>query len=192
VNTVCPGKRNTTTLTDVGSWATILQVSKALSSDVAGDADGCTTVGNTRGESADMAGLVLSGQSHLVVLTIDGNVLHMLLRQFLDGILDSLHSSRFTHGLGGVVGVAPGTVPVTGERLGVERDFDTPFFGNADEKEAGHPEMVTHGDTLARADLEFPLRRHDLCVDSGDVHASVHACSIVGLDEVTCKDLAGP
>ena len=157
-----------------------------------GDTDGCTTVGNTRGESADMAGLVLSGQSHLVIFTIDGNVLHMLLRELLDGIFNSLHSSRFTHGLGGVVGVAPSAVPVTRERLGVERDFDAPFFGNADEQEASHPEMVTHGDTLARPDLELPLRRHNLCVDPGDVYASVQAGSIVGLNEVTCEDLACP
>lgn len=172
---------------NVGCWATIFQISEALSSDVAGDTDGCTTVGNTRGERPDMASLVPSGQPHLVILTIDGNVLHVLLRELLDGILDGLHSSRLTHGLGGVVGVASSTVPFTRKRLGMERDFDAPFFGNTDEQEAGHPKVVAHGDTLARADLELPLRRHNLRVDSRDVYAGVHARSIVGLDEVTCK-----
>lgn len=38
------------------------------------------------------------------------------------------------------------TVPVALERLGVERDLDAPFFGTADEEEAGHPELVAHGD----------------------------------------------
>jgi len=160
-------------LTNVRSRTTILQVSKALSSNMARNTDGCTTVGNTRGEGADIGSLVLSSQPQLVIFTINGDVFHMLLREFLDGCLDGLHSSGLTHGFGGEVGVAAGTVPVALERLGVERNFDTPFFGHTGEQKAGHPEMIAHGDTLARADLELPLRWHDLCVNSGNVDASI-------------------
>lgn len=158
---------------------------------MARNTDGSTTVGNTRGEGADVGGFVLSAQSELVVLTIDGNMLHVLLRKLLDGILNNLHSSWLAHGLGGIVGVAAGTVPITiGKRLGVERDLDAPFFGDTDEEEASHPEVVTHRDTLTWADLEFPLGWHNFGVDTRNVNTGIHAGAVMRLDEVTCKDLA--
>lgn len=43
----------------------------------------------------------------------------------------------------------------------------------------------------ARANLVFPLRRHDLSVDAGDVDAGVQTSTVVGLDDVTAVDLAG-
>lgn len=155
------------------------------------DTDRGATVGNTIGEGANVAGFVPSGQPQFVVLTIDGNVLEMPVGELLDGSFDSLHASGLTHGLCRVVGVATSTVPVTSKRLRVEGDLDTPLFGDADEQETGHPEVVTHGDTLARADLELPLRGHDLGVDTGNVDTSVHAGAVVGLDQITSKDLAG-
>jgi hypothetical protein len=83
------------------------------------------------------------------------------------------------------------TVPVTSKRLGVEGDFYTPLFGDADEEEASHPEMVTHGDALARTNLELPLGRHDLGVDSGNVDTGIKARTVVCFDQITCKDLSG-
>jgi hypothetical protein len=51
--------------------------------------------------------------------------------------------------------------------------------------------VVTHLNSQAGSDLEFPLGRHDLGVDTGDLDTSVQAGAVVGLDDVTGKDLAG-
>lgn len=58
-------------------------------------------------------------------------------------------------------------------------------------QEAGNPELITHLNALAGADLELPLRGHDLGVGTGDVDTSVQAGLVVGLDDVTLDDLAG-
>jgi len=50
--------------------------------------------------------------------------------------------------------------------------------------------VVTHGDALTRTDLELPLGRHDLSVDTADVDAGVEACAVMSLNEVTREDLA--
>jgi hypothetical protein len=42
--------------------------------------------------------------------------------------------------------------------------------------------MITHGDTLARSDLELPLRRHDLSINTADVDAGVEAGTVVSLN----------
>jgi hypothetical protein len=73
----------------------------------------------------------------------------------------------------------------------VERDLDAPHFCNTDKEIAGHPEVVTHRNTFAGADLEFPLRWHDLCVDPANVNACIQTSTVMGLDEVTGKNLAG-
>ena len=137
-----------------------------------------------------MASLVTAGKTEVVVLAVHSDVLVVPLRELGDGLLDVLHASGLTHRLGGVVGVAPGAVPVALEGLGVERDLDAPLLGDADKEVARHPEVVAHGDALAGADLELPLGGHDLGVDAGDVNASVETCAVVGLNQVTGKDLA--
>ena len=176
--------------TDVGSRAPVLEVSITLSSNMTRDTNGGTTVGNTRAEVANVASLVTTGETKVVVFSVDGNVLVVPLAQFLDGSLDGLHASGFTHRLGAVVGVAASAIPVTLEGLGVERDLDAPLLGNTDEEVASHPEVVTHGNALARTNLELPLRGHDLGVDAANVDASVQACAVVGLNQITGKDLA--
>ena len=132
-----------------------------------------------------------TSETEVVVLAVDGDVFIVALGELGDGVLDVLHASRLAHRLGGVVGVRTSTIPVTRERLGVERDLDTPLLGNADEEVTRHPEVVAHGDSLARPDLELPLGGHDLGVNAGDVHTSVQACAVVGLYEITGKDFAG-
>jgi hypothetical protein len=138
-----------------------------------------------------VAGFVTASETEVVVLAVDGDMLVVPLAEPLDGLLDGLHSSGFTHGLGGEVGVASSTVPVTGEGLGVEGDLDTPLLGDTNKEVASHPEVVTHGDTLAGANLELPLGGHDLGIDTADVDAGVEAGAIVGFDEITSEDLAG-
>lgn len=175
----------------VGSGTTVLEVTVALRGNVTGDTDGSTTVGNTRREVTNVTSLVLAGKTLVVVGTVNGNVLVVALGELLDGSLDGLHTALLAHGLGRVVGVATSTVPVTGDSLGVERDLDTPLLSDSDEEVTGKGEVVTHLDTLAGANLELPLGRHDLGVDTRDVDTGVEAGTVVGLDEVTGEDLAG-
>lgn len=132
-----------------------------------------------------------TSETKIVVLAVHGNVLVVPLAELLDGGLDGLYPSGFAHGLGAVVGVATSTVPVTLERLGVEGNLDTPLLRNANKEVAGHPEVVTHGDALTRTHLEFPLRGHNLSVDTADVDTGVEASSIMCLDEVTSEHFAG-
>lgn len=175
----------------VRGGTTVLEVTVALCGNVTGDTDGSTTVGNTGREVANVAGLVPTGKTLVVVGTVNGDVLVVSLGELLNGSLDGLHTTLLAHRLGRVVGVATSSVPVTGDGLGVERDLDTPLLGHSDEEVTGEGEVVTHLDTLARADLELPLGGHDLGVDTRDVDTGVEAGAVVSLDEVTGKDLTG-
>ena len=138
-----------------------------------------------------MASLVLASETKLVVLAVDGDVVHVLLRELLDTLFDGLNTALLAHCLGGEVRVAPCTVPVAlREWLGMERYLNAPLFGYADEEEAGHPEVVTHRNALAGAYLELPLRRHDLSIDTGYINTGVEACTVVGFNQITSEDLA--
>ena len=106
----------------------------------------------------------------------------MLEAELFNGSFDGLDASGLPHFLGTVVGVAASTIPVSLKRFGVEGDFDTPLFSNADEKIASHPEVVTHGDAFTRTNLELPLGGHNFSVDATDVDAGVEASAVVSLD----------
>ncbi len=152
--------------------------------------NGGTAVSNTRAERPDVTSLVATRQTELVVLSIHSNVLVMPLAELGDGGLDCLHTSRLTHSLGTVVGVATSTVPVTGERLRVEGNLDTPLLGDTLKEVTSHPEVVAHRDTLTGPNLELPLRRHDFGVDTADVDASVQARPVMRFYDITCENLA--
>ena len=137
-----------------------------------------------------MTGLVAASQTEVVVLAVDSDVLVVPLGELLDRSLNRLDTTLLTHLLGAVVGVAASTVPFALKRLGVEGDLDGPLLRDTDEEIARHPEVVTHGDTLTWANLELPLRGHDLGVDAGDVDTRVEASAVVCLDEITSEDLA--
>jgi len=178
-------------LTDVGSGTPVLQVAVALSSDMTRDTNGSTTIGNSGAERSNVTGLVATSETHIVVISVDGNVFIVFLGELFDSSLDGLNTTLGTHGSGTEVGVAPSTVPVTGQGLGVEGDLDTPLLGKTDEEVAGHPEMVTHLNTQARANLELPLGRHDLGIDTADLDTSVQTDAVVSFDQVTREDLPG-
>ena len=177
--------------TNVGGWAAVLQVAEALRGDVTGNTDGRATVGNARAEAADVAGFMAAGETEVVVLAVHSDVLVVLLRELLDGGVDRLDATGVAHRLRRVVGVRTGAVPVASQGLRVEGDRDAPLLGYADEEVTSHPEVVAHGDALTRADLELPLRGHDLRVDPTDVDTSVQAAAVVGLNQIAGEDLAG-
>jgi len=56
--------------------------------------------------------------------------------------------------------------------------LDSPLFTNPQKQESGHPEVITHIDTGTWTDLEFPLRRHDFGVDSGNFDTGIQAGSL--------------
>lgn len=82
------------------------------------------------------------------------------------------------------------TVPVARDGLGLDGDLGTEFLGDAVKEEAGHPQLITHLDSLAGADLEFPLGGHNLGVGAGDLNAGVQACLIMGVNDVTAHNPA--
>lgn len=85
-----------------------------------------------------------TGKTHGVVLAVNGNVLLVTSLKLLDGGLDVLHATWLTHVLAGEVAVKTSSVPVTWNWLGVERDLGTEFLGDAVEKEASKPQVITH------------------------------------------------
>jgi len=177
---------------DVGGGAAVFEIALALRSAGRRNTDGRTTVSNTRAELGDGGGLVLASETEGVVLAIHGNVFGVLLGQLLDGGIDFLQATVLAHGLGAVVGVASSTVPVTlSDGLGVEGNNDAKSLSDSVHEVTGKPEVVTDGDAKARANLELPLTGHDLRIDTSDLHASIQAGSVVGLNEGAAEDLIG-
>ena len=81
-------------------------------------------------EGVDGTSLVAAGKTLLVTLAVDGDVLLVAALELLDGGLNGLHATLGTHLLGGEVAVKTGTVPVTGDGLGVERHLGAEGLGN--------------------------------------------------------------
>ena len=119
----------------------------------------------------------------------------MSLGELGDSSLDGGHSlSGSSHLCGREVRVTSGTVPVTGEGFWVERGLwgqygimcgtgwtylDSPLFTDSEKQESSHPEVVSHIDTGTWTDLELPLRRHDLGVDTRDLDTGIQAGSLL-------------
>src|SRR5690606_10069526 len=96
-----------------------------------------------------------------------------------------------THGVGREVRVGARTVPVAGDRLGVEGGGDVELLAAAVQQPAGDPDLVGHVDRPEGADLELPLPHHHLGVGPRDGDAGVHARLGVHLDDLTAPDLVG-
>eukprot|EP00438_Fugacium_kawagutii_P029829 Skav200955 [mRNA] locus=scaffold448:215684:219542:+ [translate_table: standard] len=150
----------------VGSRAAILHVSTAALLGITRDADGCTTVGHTVLESVDVARLVLASETLVIALTVLCNVLLRNLAEGLANLDDGVIATSNTHRSHGEVGVASSAVPVTLRRLGVERANAVVLLCHSQHDVASHCEMVSHLNSTAWADLELPLSRHHLCIDT--------------------------
>lgn len=154
----------------------------ALISDVTRNANRCTTISDTGAEGTNVTSFMTTSEAEIVVFSINSDVLCVLEAELFDGSFDGLDASRLPHFLGTEVGVAASAIPVSLKGFGVEGDFDTPLFSNADEKIASHPEVVSHGDAFTGTNLELPLGRHNFSVDTADVDAGVEAGAVVSLD----------
>jgi len=119
------------------------------------------------------------------------DVLIVSATQPLDALLDGSDTAVVSHGGGGEVGVHTSTIPVARDWLGVQAHANTEIFSHSVQEVPGHPEVVTHGDALARTYLELPLCRHNLSVSTGDSDASVEARPVMSFDDVTTVNLTG-
>jgi len=113
-----------------------------------------------------------ASETHGVVLSVNSNVLLVATLKLLNGSLNVLHTTWLAHLLAGEVAMKTGSVPVTWDWLGMERDLGTEFLGNAVEKETSKPEVVAQLNTIARTNLEFPLSWHNLGIGTGDLYTS--------------------
>lgn len=128
----------------VTGGSSVFEIALSVLCTLSGDTDTATTVGDTPAELVDASGLVAAGETVLVTLAVDSDVLWVTGLEFLHGGLDDLHATLGTHGSRGHVGMEAGAVPVTGDGLGSKADDDTEVFGDTVEEEAGHPELVTN------------------------------------------------
>ena len=158
---------------------------------MSGNANGRATVRNTGREVAYVTCLVVTSQPKIVVITVNGKVFVVTLRQLLNRSIDSLNTSGFAHLLGRVVRVAACAVPVALKGFRVEGNLYTPLLCNSNEEIASDPEFISHGNTVARANLEFPLRRHNFGVDATDPDASIKTGTIVSFDQIAGNDPSG-
>jgi len=136
----------------------------------------------------DGGSFVSSSQPALISLTVDLNVFLVLGSELLAGLNDDLKTARSAHGLGGVVGMATSSIPISLDGLRVNGNANPEIFSNLVEDEASHPEVISNLKTLAGTNLEFPLSGHDLSVGSADLHSSVEAGLVMSLNNITSKD----
>ena len=131
---------------------------------------------------------MLTGKTLIVALTIRVDVLHMLEPQALHGGNYLFFvSAVLAHALCGKVGMAPRAVPVSLDRLRFVIDDEPRNLGDALQNITRHPHHITLLNALARADLEFPLPRGDLCVNATDFQAGVQLCTPGGVSDLTAK-----
>ena len=150
---------------NIAGWAPILYISFAFVGGCGrGDAERRSSITNAVGELVDRRGFMVTSQSLLVVITIHFNVFLMPRCKLSHHEMNVLHATgSCTHSLGREVGVAARAIPVL-EKLGGERDVDVEVLSNASKNVARHPEVISDGNALDRADLVFPLAGHDFCV----------------------------
>jgi hypothetical protein len=110
-------------------------------------------------------------------------VLGVLEGELFDGGVDGFDAAVLAHGLGGVVGVGAGAVPVAFHGLGLEGAGDAEVFTQAVQQPAGEHDMVADFQGASGADLKLPLAGHDLGVDAADLQPGLDAGVHVGLHE---------
>ena len=92
---------------------------------------------------------------------------------------------------GGEISVRAGSVPVTADRLRVKSSAHVELLSYSVEQPAGNPEMISGCRRTDGADLEFPLSRDDLSVDSRDGEAGFKAGVQVSFYDGSPKDFIG-
>mmetsp|Transcript_1175 Transcript_1175/g.2271 ORF Transcript_1175/g.2271 Transcript_1175/m.2271 type:complete len:223 (+) Transcript_1175:79-747(+) len=151
---------------DVAGWSSVLEIPLPILRGLIRDPHGCAAIGHTVGEFIDGRGLVGTRQSLVVALTVQRDVLHVLLRHVVQhGLHDGLVGVvLLPHALRGIVRVAPRPVPVPGDRLRIPGHRHIMALTDSQHDVTGHPHMIARIDPHARTDLVLPLPRHHLRV----------------------------
>ena len=99
---------------NVGGWSSVLDVSLTIVvHNLSWDSERAGSVSSSIRELVDTGGLMDSCKSLVVVCTVKLDVESMLFLEVNHHVVDVLHfSGTSSHGLGGEVGVASGTVPI--------------------------------------------------------------------------------
>jgi len=99
---------------DVGGRSSVLNVALAISgSGGGGDSEGRGSVSCAVGEFGAARGFVLTGESKMIVFTVEADVKFMLGGKFGHHVLNILHATgSLTHGFCGEVGVSAGAIPL--------------------------------------------------------------------------------
>ncbi|EIE78938.1 hypothetical protein RO3G_03643 [Rhizopus delemar RA 99-880] len=150
-----------------------------------------TTVGNTIAELINTTSFVSTSQTLFVVFTIDSNVFSVTQGHLFNSLFNSNNTTFLTHFFSREVCVATSAIPITLDRLRVDRNNDAKVFRDTFEKVTSSPEFITHADTFTGTNLEFELTRSDFSIDTRDVDASVQTGTVVSFDDVATKDLTG-
>ena len=176
---------------DIGGRASVLKVPLASQLHGKRNTDGGTTVSNTETEGIDVAGLVLASQTFFIPGAILGNVLSMALGQTLNGLLNGLHATITTHGLGGVVGVGTSAIPVTLDGLGSKGRYDAKLFTQTVQQPTGNHHLIPSLQGTGGTNLELPLPGHHLSIDARNNETSLDASIHVGFRQVAAVHRLG-
>lgn len=173
---------------NVGGWSSVLIVSFFVGFSSDWDSDGRSSVSDSVGEGFHGGGFVGSGQSVLVVFSVDEDVLEVLFLEFGEVVFDNELISSFSSGFfGGVVGVASRSVPVGSDGLGFEFDGDSVFFSQSDEDVSGQDVVISTFDSVGDTNLVLPLSGSDLGIESGKLDSSLKTESKMGLGEISSE-----
>ena len=80
-------------------------------------------------------------------------------------------------------------VPVSADRLRIQRRADPERLSHAIQQPTREPQLIGDLRGAQRPDLEFPLTRHDLGVDARDLESGFQTGIEVRLDDLTAEDL---
>jgi len=177
---------------NVRGGSSVLDIALTIvSGDKRGDTEGGSSVSSAVGEGLARRCLVDASQSLVIVVTVDADVKLMFVTELLHHAFDVSHALRtVSHGVGRVVGMAAGTVPVS-EEFGRIRDAHVVVLGDTAHQVAGDPHVITDINANAGTDLVFELAGHDLDVGPGDGDASVKAGFVVGIGDGASESSIG-
>lgn len=120
----------------------------------------------------------------VVVSSIDKDMVFVVFFQFFHVVFsDVFQSSVFSGGIGGIVGVASGSIPISFDWLGFVVKSNSVDLSESIQNVLGHQEVVTTFDSLGDSDLIFPLSWGDFGVHSGQFNSGIQAHSDVGFGQ---------
>lgn len=107
-----------------------------------------------------------SSKSLMVVLSVKLNMLGVVFVEFLHHVINVSHfTGSGSHGFGGEISVASGSVPVI-EEFWFKRDREAKLFSASIKEISSNPHMITSLEASSWTNLIFPLSWHDLSVGS--------------------------